>query len=324
VKSDIGTGENSHQLRIGSSSEYGRSQFYLVDSASKTVWDLIDGNRTVKEIVNKAAGLGIFKDKSDDVYGILLFFADVGALKAAEDPSVWKRVRVTSSFMTQIALIKDSTKILKMVHKITRPFLRKSVFWLTMLIAFIGVVVYAPRFNNIFNDRTSFQILGSTVVGFLFYNFLVLGPVIIIHEMAHGLALLHYTGKSGEVGTGWFYFGPTFYVDVTSYWSLARWKRIMIMWAGNLSTLFIGALLVLSQFIIPYSPSMLKLTDIAAFWCFYGTLWNLAPPFETDGYYILSDILKIPNLRHDGFSYLKTRILQLFRHDTRWIWRSHR
>ena len=312
VKSDIGSAENVHQLRVGSQAEYGRSQFYLIDDGSKIVWDLINGNRSVKDIVNSAIASGKFKD-SDDVYGTLLFLADSGALMAAQDPPLWKRVRVASSFMTQIALIKDSTRILGHVHKFTRPFLRKSTFWLAMGIAILGVAIYAPRFNNIFNDRTNFQILGSTVVGFLFYNFLVLAPVIIIHEMAHGLALLHYTGRSGEVGTGWFYFGPTFYVDVTSYWSLSRWKRIMIMWAGNLSTILIGSLLVLSQFIINYSPSTTKLIDIAAFWCFYGTLWNLAPPFETDGYYILSDILKVPNLRHDGFSYLKTKFLQLLR-----------
>ena len=301
--------QSTHHLRIGKT-EYGAAEFYIVDESSKTVWDLVDGVRTIKDIVRDALGSGKFQ-KPEDVYGTLLFFAQSGALKSAEEPSTWRRVKLASSFMTQIALIRDSTRILAAVHKAVRPLLRTSLFWASMVIAFIGVIVYAPRFNSAFNDRTTFQVLGSTVVGFLFYNFVVLAPVIVIHEMAHGLALLHYSGRSGEVGTGWFYFGPTFYVDVTSYWNLPRSQRIMIMWAGNLSTVLIGSFLVLSELFFNYSAPVMKGIDIAAFWCFYGTLWNLNPAFETDGYYMLADIIKMPNLRQEGFSYLKTRIMRL-------------
>ena len=40
------------------------------------------------------------------------------------------------------------------------------------------------------------------------------------------------------------------------------------------------------------------------------SLFNFAPPFETDGYYILSDIVNMPNLRRDSYGYLSSIIRQ--------------
>ncbi len=287
-------------------------QYYELDEASNVIWGLIDGERTVEKIYREAQASGKIEEP-EAVNNSLLFFAEHGILRSATDPIIRKRVRVESSFMTSVTLIWDSTKIFRSIHRIARPILRGSLFWVSMAIVIVGTVVFAPRFGSIFNDARNFQILGSTVVGFLFYNFIVLAPVITIHEMCHGLALMHYSGKTGEVGTGLFYFGPMFYVDATGYWSLSRRQRIMIMWAGNLSTLLIGAGIVITRFFVPYPVSAIQILDMTAFWCFYSTLWNLAPPFETDGYHILADIVNVPTLRADAFAYLKAKLLRILR-----------
>ena len=43
---------------------------------------------------------------------------------------------------------------------------------------------------------------------------------------------------------------------------------------------------------------------MVAFYCFNMSLFNFAPPFETDGYYVLSDSLDMPNLRHESYGYV--------------------
>ncbi len=286
-------------------------QYYDLDDVSMRVWGLIDGKHIVDQIVQEANISGEVNDP-DAVTSALLFFAEAGMLMSEEDTAKKRRVRIVSSFETQVTLIWNATRIFASVHRFVRPLLRASLFWLSMAIVAIGLMLYVPRFGSIFGDARNFQILGSTVVGFLFYNYVVLAPVIAIHELCHGLALVHYSGGAGEVGTGLFYFGPMFYVDVTGYWSLPRRQRVMIMWAGNLSTLLIGAFLVLTRLSFQFPVALARILDIAAFWCFYITLWNLAPPFETDGYRILADLVNIPNLRADGFDYLKAVILRIF------------
>ncbi len=303
-------GQTRYQMRIGSSRDYGTALYYDLDEASKIVWDLTSGNRTVHRIIQEARSTA--KIKPDDVTGTLLFFAESGALASKEDPVSMKRVRVVSSFETQVVLVRNSRRFLGYAHRVLRPILRGSLFWLSMAIIIIGAAIFAPRFNSTFGDAVNFQISGSTVVGFMFYQFVVLAPVIVIHELAHGVALVHYGGNPGEIGTGLFYFGPMFYVDATDYFNLPRRQRIMVMWAGNLTTVLIGAILFLSRFLVQYPAAIGAILNMAAFWCFYSTLWNLAPPFETDGYYMLTDILGLPELKRDGFAYLKSVTLRLF------------
>jgi hypothetical protein len=45
---------------------------------------------------------------------------------------------------------------------------------------------------------------------------------------------------------------------------------------------------------------------MAFFFSYYLVLLNMAPMFETDGYYALMDALNIPNLRTEAFGYIKT------------------
>jgi len=309
VKTSHDGSETSYIIRIGQQ-KYGAAEFFQLDEASYKIWELIDGQRTVKEITQEAVKSGAVSS-ADYVTSSLLFFAESRALKSHDDPVVWKRIRMASSFMAQIALIRDSSRLIAAAHRVLRPVLRTSFYWASLVLVLVATVLYAPRFQATLNDARNFQILGSTVVGYLFYNFLILAPVIVIHELSHGLALYHYSGRSGEVGTGLFYFGPMFYVDTTGYWSLNRSQRMMIMWAGNLSTLLIGSILILVQFAYAFPSSTALFLNISAFWCFYGTLWNLAPPFETDGYYILSDLVNTPNLRPQALSYLKSIVLRV-------------
>jgi len=159
-------------LRVGKA-EYGAALFYMLDEPSKAVWNLIDGTRTVDDIIHEATSSRRVP-KADEVYGTLLFFAESGALKSKQDPVPWKRVRVATSFITQVVVVRDSAKIMGSMHKVLRPLLNPTAFWACMAITVAGILVYAPRFDSIFSDPRNFEVLGSTVVGFLFYNFVVL------------------------------------------------------------------------------------------------------------------------------------------------------
>ncbi len=279
--------------------------YYDVDQVSYAIWNLIDGQRTLAEISKEV--LEKWPDiEPDTAEQVILFLAEIGCLESVVEDTRKKRIKVPSAFEIDVVLIEKSKAFLESIHNVFRPLLKTPLFWGIVVFIILCSIAFAGRFTAIFADGSNFRILGSTVVGFFFYSFIVLGPTIAIHEIAHGLALVHYGGTPGEIGTGLFYFGPMFYIDATDSWILGRRERIMVMMAGNLSTLIIASSIVAIGYIFPYPASVSHLLYMTAFFCFYATLMNMAPPFETDGYYVLADLVNISNLRQESYGYVKS------------------
>ena len=290
--------------------------YYDLDEISNSIWNLIDGKRSLQQITEEISAMWKDKDKlvdMDTVKEVVSFLAEANCLEAACEGVKKKRVRFISAFEIDVTLIENGEVWLKKISKAVRPFLKNPLLWIALAFIVVNSIAFSGKFVSIFFDAASFRILGSTVVGFFFYTFVVLAPAIVIHELAHAVTLIHYGGMPGEIGTGLFYFGPMFYVDATDSWMLPRRQRIMVMMAGNISTLLIASIIVTWGFILPFPSSISHILYMAAFFCFFTTLMNLAPPFETDGYYVLMDLLNIPTLRTDSYNYVKQVIRKALR-----------
>jgi len=285
--------------------------YYESDELTNLIWTLTDGKRTVKEIVAEAQNRNP-KVKEDDVMGLLLFFADANLLVSSLGPMKKKRFKVMSSFQIDYTLIEQSNKFLQSIHDKLHPIFKKPLLWATVIFIIMGAVLFAGRFVSIFGNKSNFQILGSSVVGFFFYYFVALAPVIAIHEISHGLALVHYGGEPGEMGTGLFYFGPMFYTEVTDVCTLKKRQRLMVSLAGNISTLLIGSIVVFILLFVTFPQPAALIVTMVAFYCFDMALFNFAPPFETDGYGVLSDALNMPNLRPESYEYVGSLIKRVF------------
>lgn len=285
--------------------------YYEPDETTNLIWNLTDGKKNVKEIVEEAQRKekGITEDMT---VGTLLFFAEASLLISTTEPTKKKRLKVVSAFEIDYTLIDSSKEFLSSIHRKLRPLLNRTLLVASFVSIIIAAVLFAGQFVSIFGNKSNFEILGSTVVGFFFYYFVALAPVIAIHEIAHGLALVHYGGQPGEMGTGLFYFGPMFYTETTDAWGLRKKHRMMVYLAGNISTLLVGSAVTFIILLFHFPrPTALILTMIA-FYCFNTSLFNFAPPFETDGYYILSDAVNMPNLRRDSYSFVGSNIRRIF------------
>lgn len=284
---------------------------YMLDELTYQVWLLIDGKRTVAEIRDEAS-----RKWSDvtpkNVIQSLVGLAEEGLLRSQLEPETKKRINVMSAFRVEVSLIKDSKAFIASIHRKIKPMLATSLLWASILFILVACFLFAETFATIFAERSNFEIFGSSVVGFFFYYFVVLFPVIALHELSHGLALVHYGGSPGEIGTGLLYFGPIFYIEVGDAWTLNRRGRIIVYMAGNLSTLLVGAAIFFVNFLWNFSSSVSHFLSMTAFFCFYMTLWNLVPTFETDGYYALADLLNTPDLRHDSTDYVKHLVRRIF------------
>jgi putative peptide zinc metalloprotease protein len=125
-----------------------------------------------------------------------------------------------------------------------------------------------------------------------------------LHESAHALTVKHY-GRTLYSGGMMLYFGtPAFFVDTTDIWRSPRRARILVSAAGPMSDLFVGGLAALLVLLGPpawYSPVAYKL----ALTCYIATLFNINPLLELDGYFILVDRLRLPDLRRRALAFVR-------------------
>lgn len=126
----------------------------------------------------------------------------------------------------------------------------------------------------------------------------------IFHEIGHAAACVRYGGEVNTIGVMFLLFTPLPYVDATSSWVLTdKWQRILVSSAGMMVEVFIGCL---ACSVWVYSPPGLAhaLAFNIMFTATVSTvLFNANPLTRYDGYYILSDLLEIPNFSQKSTEY---------------------
>lgn len=122
--------------------------------------------------------------------------------------------------------------------------------------------------------------------------------LVCMHEWSHGLTCKRFGGKIPELGfLVIFFFMPAMYVDVSDAWLFRkRGQRVLVGLAGPMFDLFAAASSVLVwRTLAPGWGRVVALTLMTT--ASASFLMNLNPLIKLDGYYILSDLSGIPNLR---------------------------
>ena len=145
------------------------------------------------------------------------------------------------------------------------------------------------------------------------YLAIVLGGTKVLHEFGHGIACKRFGGECHEMGVMMLVLTPCLYVNVSDSWLLDdKWKRAMIAAAGMYVELVLSAIAAyVWWFSAPGIVNQLALNIV--FVSSVSTIvFNANPLLRYDGYYILSDILEIPNLRSKATSILNRFCGSLF------------
>jgi len=144
----------------------------------------------------------------------------------------------------------------------------------------------------------------------------------IFHEFSHGFACKKFgvnSGSGGEVhvmGIMFMVFTPIPYVDASSSWAFRhKWHRMMVGLAGMYVELAIAAV---AAVVWASTPDKTLIHSVAYNVMLIGSvttiLFNGNPLLRYDGYYILSDLLEIPNLAQRSKDYLYYLV-------KRYVWR---
>jgi putative peptide zinc metalloprotease protein len=141
--------------------------------------------------------------------------------------------------------------------------------------------------------------------------FVALSLTKVIHEFGHGLSCRHFGGECHEMGVMFLVLAPCLYCNVSDSWMLPnKWHRAAIGAAGMYIELVLAAT---ATFLWWFSePGLFNHLCLAVMFVssVSTVVFNANPLLRYDGYYILSDLLEIPNLRQKSSRILTRKLGQ--------------
>ena len=120
--------------------------------------------------------------------------------------------------------------------------------------------------------------------------------VVVIHEMAHGLAMASFGRRVPRAGIKLIIAFPFAFVDTTAAWFEPRRRRIAISAAGPASDLVVGGIAALVALALD-AGNLRDIVYQVALAAYVGAFYNLNPMLDRDGYHMLVDYLGEPGLR---------------------------
>lgn len=125
------------------------------------------------------------------------------------------------------------------------------------------------------------------------YIFLIASSL--IHEFGHASACRRYGTPHGNIGLGLYLNMPVFYTDVSHIWKLLRRQRCVVNFGGVYFQMlllipFLAAAIATGNNLLKYMIVLMNL----------NFLITMNPFFKFDGYWMMTDMLGVANLRQKG------------------------
>jgi putative peptide zinc metalloprotease protein len=131
--------------------------------------------------------------------------------------------------------------------------------------------------------------------------------LVALHELAHGLACASYGRRVARAGIKLVLIFPYAFVDTSEAWFESRGRRIAISAAGPLSDFAVGGIFALAS-LLSGKGTLRDIEFQVALGAYLGALFNLSPMLDRDGYHILIDLVRQPNLRARARMWLAARL----------------
>ena len=277
----------------------------LTPSAYQLV-GLMDGERTLQQIWQLASErLGDDGPTQDEAIRLLglLHFADVLRCDVTPDTvemmrrqqrradGEWWR-RFTNPLSLKIPLLDPDAFLNRWVH-LVKPLFSwpAAVAWLVLVVW--AVLVAASRWSEL-TQGASAELLDPRSLLLLW----ILYPIVkAIHELGHAFAAKMWGGEVHEMGIMFLVLMPIPYVDASCASVFpSKWRRAAVGAAGILVELFVAALALLVWANV--EPGLVRSIAYQIVWIGGASaiLFNGNPLLKFDGYYVLSDLIEIPNL----------------------------
>jgi putative peptide zinc metalloprotease protein len=289
-------------------------RMHRFNPAAHFVIGLMDGRRSVQDLWDAAvARFGDDAPTQDELIQLLgqLHAADLLQTEMAPDIAELlrrarraKRASWMQKYLSPLALrlpLFDPDRALERCL----PYYRWLFSWAGALLWCVvlgaALAVAAAHWSELTENFTDKVLAPKNLVLLL----LVFPPVKLLHELGHACAVKAWGGEVHEMGIMFLVFMPVPYVDASAAWAFPEARRRIVVGAGGmLVETFLAALALLAWTELEPGFARAVLYDVVLIAGVSTVLFNGNPLLRFDGYYILADLLQMPNLRQRGQQYL--------------------
>ncbi len=291
------------------------NQFYRLNPIAHEFVCSLDGGRTVDEawrlVLGKHADAAPTQNEViellSQLYSNNLLSIDASPeaeqlLKRSTDRQSRKTRQQLASLMYLRVKVFNPDRMLTWLEPIFRPVLSRAglVAWAVLVIAALWSV--APEWRRMVSGFDSLS--NPTNWAWILGTFILLKAW---HELGHGLICKRFGGQVPETGFLLMIFIPSPYVDASSAWAFtSKWKRALVGAGGMIFEIAAACVCALIWVQAPEGTLLKELTYYAMVSASIATiLFNANPLMRFDGYFILSDLIEVPNLMQRSTMMLK-------------------
>ncbi len=291
---------------------------FRLEESDYELLKLMDGSRTVKDIVVerlKEGGEIEVGGVADLVYTLYLEnfleqrFVDVDAMVKREiDPKV-RRERLRKFATTLTIDWHGAQRPVKWLHDhglkwaLTKPFVLLSMF-----LSLAGIVAFGYNVHSKLFSLTG----NSLAIGFLIL-LIVDYFMVFVHELGHALVLVDNGRKLKGAGFQIYFGVPACFVDSSDGLMMEHGARIAQAFAGPYAQSLGAGAASIFAWAFPQSvlsETLYRYTVLA----YLNIFLNSIPLLELDGYWMLSDFLRMPDLRPRSLQFLRHDLIRKLRH----------
>ncbi len=294
-------------------------RFFRFSPAAHELINRMDGTSTVENIWQAfAAKPGNETANRSDVISLLAQLHRANVLHGDTSPDIGELVERTErtqrkkemmKFLNPLAIkvpLFDPERFVAVTFPLVRPLY--SVFGLILILGLIGYAalqasMHWQELTNNFFDRL------LTVQNFVLI--LLAYPLIkLVHEFGHAYAVKRWGGEVHELGVMMLVFMPVPYVDASAAAAFpSKWARALVGSAGILVELALAAIALLIWLQIEPGLPRAFLFNVMVIGGVSTLLFNGNPLLRFDGYYVLSDLIEIPNLGQRANRYIRYLVM---------------
>lgn len=283
---------------------------YQIQVAESDLLPLMDGTRTVKEIVVER-----FRDSGElELSGVadLVRLLHIGnfltrryldveaAVKHALNPISSGRAKAQKFAKTLSIEWEGANGLVEWFYRAgLKWFFKPFAFVLSCFVVVVGFVAFLAVQRS-----GRFTLTGDSVAA---ESLALLGlsyVLTFIHELGHALVLVHYRRRVKSAGFMVYFGSPCFFVESSEALMLDRGQRMLQAFGGPFAELVVAGFAAIYVWVFPHSIGanvLYKFTLLNYFIIFL----NLIPLLELDGYFILADFIQVPELRPRSIQFIR-------------------
>lgn len=295
-------------------------QNHRLSPADYAIFVAIDRRRELQEIFEELVkGDALLPEDEERFYQFIFRLHELGflSLPFSDDKLLYRRYvrqkqqrlkqQVTGFLFLQIPLINPDTFLERTLPYAKHIFSRWFFAMWVCLVAVAGFVAF-KSFHQLLQP-----IQGVLLPQNLPMMWLTLIVLKLFHEFGHAYATKYFGGYVPEMGAYLIVFTPCAYVDATACWGFTRKRdRLIVCLAGMYVESIFAAVAVLVWSVTDPGRLHDLAYNIILLASVITVLFNINPLMRFDGYYVLSDLVEIPNLRQRATRYTASVAKRIF------------